>query len=256
MTNTNIVKGSKVREWLNVNGFVKIGGATLNNKVYEVFKNDETNYMLGFNEKLMSVAFTNANNDIVLDYGKEDIDVINLMKKHYVEGCNLEIEEEDFNIIENVFEDDKDMLEDIIGSALFDEEIYIYDTYNQSSDDFVPIYNHDLCAKAWELNEYVQMASEEGLIPSNESIDLFSILRMGAYEYYTKLAYENDLEIRVNFLVRYIEENESDYPNLWARKNAFVMANDVIMNWDTFGEIVANFEEHYEEMSSFSSVKE
>lgn len=109
-------------------------------------------------------------------------------------------------------------LEDIFGDDIivcdevteYSDSSYLCDAISEVASNNVPIYNQELCEKCWELNEYVAEAKAQGLLEGAD--DLFKMLEMGAYEYYTELLYNNLDTIALNIAIEFInEEYESKY---------------------------------------------
>lgn len=248
------VRGLLIKEWLKVNGYVKIGNSIINDVNYIAYKNDESNSMIGIakvdhleesgiNEHYYAIA-TTYSGDIEKYYGLKEEWLIDKLTSHIVKEFCEDIEFEGFDTKEDIFGDDIEFLEDIVNEAC--EDNYICDAISQASDNGVPIHTHELCKKCWELNDYVSEASSQGLLEGE--FDLFRALSVGAYEYYSQLGYENEQNIKVAYLVIHIKTSIEAYPNIYAKSEAFLQCQDKFNNVETFRDIIDLFQEHYEDI--------
>lgn len=118
---------------------------------------------------------------------------------------NLKFRE--YDELENIFGDDASVCNEVTD---YSDSSYLCDAISEVADNSVPVYNKNLCDKCWELNEYVAEAKAQGLLEG--AIDLFKMLQMGAYEYYTQLLYNNLDTIALNIAIEFInEEYDSKY---------------------------------------------
>lgn len=245
-----VIRMELIKEWLKDNGFKAfIGNLKVDDKEYQTFKNDEFNAMVGVSEQITKdgnieywgiLACEGRGECIkILKFNEEDF--IRSATNNFVKEYSLQVEFDGFNPLEQIFNDDIDFLEEIVNSA--SEDNYIDDDIHDISDRFVPIYNKELCEKCWELNDYVEEASSNGLLEGG--FDLFKALSVGAYEYYTQLAYENENYIRQGYLVKYVKENPNKYKNIFAKSEAFNQCLECLNEAQTFGGIIDIFEDHY-----------
>ena len=250
MTNTNIVKGTKIREWLNENGFKSfVGSSKIENREYQVFKNDEFNAMVGICEEITrdgnieywGILASEGYSDYHKIFKISEDDFIRSAINIFVKDYDLLVEFEGFNIKEDIFDDDIAFLEEIVNEASEDE--YICDRISDVSDNSVPIYYQELCERCWELNDYVEEASCNGLLEGK--FDLFKALSIGAFEYYSQLGYENENEIRIAYLVKYVKEHPNKYKNIFAKSEAFSQCLECLNEAQKFGGVIDIFDDHY-----------
>lgn len=110
-------------------------------------------------------------------------------------------------LVEDIFNNIEDACEEVVMHS--SDTDYIGDIISEVADSYVPVYNQELCEKCWELNDYVSEAQAQGLLEGAK--DLLDMLRMGAYEYFTQMLYENEEEIKFNIAYDHISAN---YPDL------------------------------------------
>lgn len=92
----------------------------------------------------------------------------------------------EYELLEDVFGDDEAVCNEILE---YSDSTYLCDAISSIADYNVPMIDRDLCEKCWELNDYVAEAKAQGLLEGAD--DLVQMLRIGAYEYYTQLLYNN-----------------------------------------------------------------
>ena len=103
--------------------------------------------------------------------------------------------------LEDIFGDDTTVCDEV---TEYSDSSYLCDAISEVASNNVPVYNQELCEKCWELNEYVAEAKAQGLLEGAD--DLFKMLEMGAYEYYTQLLYNNLDTIALNIAIEFINE--------------------------------------------------
>lgn len=113
-----------------------------------------------------------------------------------------------YEIYEDIFGDDQSVCDEV---TEYPESSYLCDAIMEVADANIPSYDFDLCKVCWELNSYVEEAKFQGLLEGAN--DLMQILRIGAYEYYTELLYDNLDTIALNIAVEVINE-EYDSENI------------------------------------------
>lgn len=119
----------------------------------------------------------------------------------------MKLEYKSYEELEDIFGDDTTVCDEV---TEYPDSSYLCDAISEVASNSVPSYNKDLCDKCWELNEYVAEAKAQGLLEGAN--DLFKMLEMGAYEYYTELLYNNLDTIALNIAIECInEEYESEY---------------------------------------------
>lgn len=119
----------------------------------------------------------------------------------------MKLEYKSYEELENIFGDDTTVCDEV---TEYSDSSYLCDAISEVASNNVPTYNKDLCEKCWELNEYVAEAKCQGLLEGAD--DLFKMLGMGAYEYYTELLYNNLDTIALNIAIECInEEYEEKY---------------------------------------------
>lgn len=107
----------------------------------------------------------------------------------------------EYELLEDVFGDDEAVCNEILE---YSDSTYLCDAISSIADYNVPMIDRDLCEKCWELNDYVAEAKAQGLLEGAD--DLIQMLRMGAYEYYTQLLYNNLDAIVTNIATDTINE--------------------------------------------------
>lgn len=119
----------------------------------------------------------------------------------------MKLEYKSYEELEDIFGDDTTVCDEV---TEYSDSSYLCDAISEVASNNVPTYNKDLCDKCWELNEYVAEAKCQGLLEGAN--DLFKMLELGAYEYYTQLLYNNLDTIALNIAIEYInDEYEEQY---------------------------------------------
>lgn len=107
----------------------------------------------------------------------------------------------EYEILEDIFGDDEAVCNEV---SEYSDSTYLCDAISSIADYNVPVLDRDLCEKCWELNDYVAEAKAQGLLEGAD--DLIQILRIGTYEYYTQLLYNNLDTIVTNIATDTINE--------------------------------------------------
>lgn len=107
----------------------------------------------------------------------------------------------EYELLEDIFGDDETVCNEV---SEYSDSTYLCDAISSIADYNVPMIDRDLCEKCWELNDYVAEAKAQGLLEGAD--DLIQMLRMGAYEYYTQLLYNNLDAIVTNIATDTINE--------------------------------------------------
>lgn len=144
--------------------------------------------------------------------------------------------------LENIFSDDEVICDEVATQYTG----YICDAIMEGADNAVPIYDKELCEACWELNDWVAEASAQGLL-GGRNVDLFDMLRMGAYEYYNQLLYNNLETIVYNHAIEYISNEYSE----WLEKmeeDDLRDKLDSIDNNNTFEDIESIIDDYIEEL--------
>lgn len=115
------------------------------------------------------------------------------------------LKREEYEVLENVFGDDVDICKEV---EEYGDDCYITNIIAEVADSNIPIYNNILCNYCWELSSYVEEAREEGAFIGET--DLFTMLRVGAYEYYKQLLYNNLNAITLNIAKNHLNSKFKD----------------------------------------------
>lgn len=84
---------------------------------------------------------------------------------------------------------------------------YVCDAIAEIADSHIPVYNSDVWQNVYEVKEHTERAIEEGIAPTEGTVDLVKIFQSGYYLYYTESLNHNLDELAFNYVANKVNEH-------------------------------------------------